>query len=121
MKIKSLLKILVVITLFTSCANSNEDQGLLVDKTHGSPIGLVWLWTVDSDGAESGTATFELFQDNDNFYVKFYGKYYRLFRIIPYDTGKGYLTHTFTTVEGYQYYLKDVTDDDNWCFDLRGV
>lgn len=113
--------ILLGITLLTSCANGNDNQSQQVDNTHGSPIGLVWLWTVDSNGADSGTATFELFQDNGSYYVKFYGRYYRLSRVSPYDTGRGVLTHTFTTVEGYQYYLKDVTDDDNWCFDLRNV
>lgn len=121
MKIKSLLSILLGIMLLSSCANTNEGQGQKIDTTHGYPIGLVWLWTVDSDGPDSGTAMFELFQDCGTYYVKFYGKYYPLSRIRAYDTGNGVLTHTFTTVEGYQYYLEDVTDDETWGFDLRNV
>lgn len=121
MKIKSLLSILLGIILFSSCANGSESQGQKMDTTHGYPIGLVWLWTVDSDGPDSGTAMFELFQDSGTYYVKFYGKYYPLSRIRSYDTGNGVLTHTFTTVEGYQYYLEDVMDDETWGFDLRNV
>ena len=121
MKTKLILSILLGITVLSSCANSNESQRQLIDTTHGYPIGLVWLWTMDSDGPDSGTAMFELFQDGGSYYVKFYGRYYSLSRIRAYDTGRGVLTHTFTTVEGFQYYLEDVTDDDTWGFDLRNI
>lgn len=127
MKTKSLLYLIVGLTLtmtLPSCDNSSNvkgNYGQPVDKSHGSPIALVQLWTIGTYGPESGLATFELYKDNGSYYVKFYGKYYQLSRVRAFSADGAILTHGFRTVEGYQYYLEDVTDDETWFYDLRYV
>lgn len=126
MKIKSLFCTVTVLSLLlSSCGNnsntSGSNYGHPVDTTYGSPVALVQLWAIDINGVEPGLDPVELYKDAGNYYVKFLGKYYQLSRIRPFSAGNTILTHGFTTVEGYQYYLEDITDDDTWFFDLRYI
>lgn len=116
MKIKSIIYIILGITLLTSCGSNNSSQNKPYDTPYGNSVGLVQLWTVDSSGAEAGTNPFQLYESNGEYYVRFLGKYYRLYRTRAFYAGQAILTHEFTSVEGYHYYLEDVTNEDTWFF-----
>ena len=125
MKIKSLLCLVAGLTIIlSSCGNDNNTKGNYgrpVDTTHGKPVALVQLWSITCEGPETGLETFSLYKDNGCYYVEFYGRYYQLSRVRPFSAGDTILTYGFTTVEGYQYYLEDVTDDETWFFDMRYI
>lgn len=118
MKTKTIFYILLGCCLLLSCGNGESKPGQSNNDPYGSSVGLVQLWTVDSSGAEMGTATFELYEDSGNYYVKFYGTYYKLFRIREFSTGRTTLMYKFKTTEGYHYYLEDVTNEDTYFFRL---
>lgn len=118
MKIKSLLFVIIGIIIFSSCGNNSGRQSAPFNTQYGKPVGMVQLWTIDSSGAEPGSAAFELYKDSGNYYVKFLNRHYRLSRTRPFRAGDAILTYEFTSVEGYQYYLEDVTDEDTWFFRL---
>lgn len=109
MKAKILISIFSIL-LVCSCSSKGEKSPL--DTTHGQPIGLVSLWTIDKYEAEQGTVTHELYEDN-GYYVKYLSEYYPLTRIDPIDIGNDVLYYEFYTKEGYHYYLKDISDDSN--------
>lgn len=109
--------LIYIVCLLLVCACTSRTEKTPLDTTHGQPIGLVALWTLDENGAEQGTVPHELYED-DGYYIKFLSEYYLLTRIAPIDVGSGILFYEFYTNEGYHYYLKDISDDNNWLHHL---
>ena len=115
MKRKTFLLIISAIgMMMTACGSdrSGSNNPRSSSESKGENLGLVLIWTIDDGEASQGTAPFDLYYDNGNYYVDFYGEMCKLREIEPIYIDDTKLCYLFTTSKmgPYTYYLTDVAD-----------
>ena len=102
---KLLLSICAIISFaLLSCGGGNNDSTEKEYTPFGELVDHVFLWTIDSSGAEQGSAIFGLYENNGNYYVKFLGEYCRL-SYYPVEVDGVRLNYKIETKDGYTYFL----------------
>lgn len=102
---KLLLSICAILALgLISCGGGSNDNDGGEYTSFGEYIAPVYLWTIDSSGAEVGTAIFDLYEKNGDYYVDFYGEYCKLSHN-PVEVDGVHLDYKIRTKEGYTYFL----------------
>ena len=118
MKHKTLLLIISAIgMMIAACSSDRGSSNNLLSSSESKVenLGMVLIWTIDDGEASQGTAPFDLYYDNGNYYVDFYGKMCRLSRIEPIYIDGAKLCYLFKMAP-CTFYLTDVADSSTRFF-----